>query len=59
MGQQWRVRITGVQREVVDIDLLVQAVIALGRQLSKEQQDSADTAGLSVHAENATQGDGS
>jgi hypothetical protein len=58
MGQQWRVRIIGVQREAADIDLLVQAVIALGRQLLKEQEAPTDAAGLSVHAENATQGNG-
>lgn len=38
MTQQWRVRIHGNQREDFDPDLLIQAVIALGRQLRKESQ---------------------
>jgi hypothetical protein len=37
MGQQWRVRIIGEQRETADIDLLVQAVVALARQLARDQ----------------------
>jgi len=38
MAQQWRISIKGKQRHDVDIDLLIQAVIALGHQLRDEQQ---------------------
>ena len=38
MTQQWRVRIHGKQREEFDPDLLIQAVIALGRQLREGRQ---------------------
>lgn len=37
MQQQWRIRIKGGQRETVEVDLLIQAVIALGRQLAEEE----------------------
>ena len=36
MAQQWRVGISGKQRKDVDLDLLIQAVIALGEQLRRE-----------------------
>lgn len=36
MRQEWRIRITGKQREKLDKDLLIQALIALGRQLQRE-----------------------
>lgn len=39
MAQQWRIGIRGKQRKDVDIDLLIQAVIALGHQLRDEQQN--------------------
>ena len=38
MAQQWRIGIRGKQRKDVDIDLLIQTVIALGHQLRDEQQ---------------------
>lgn len=38
MTQQWRISVKGKQRQDVDINLLVQAVIALGHQLRKEEQ---------------------
>lgn len=38
MAGQWRVGIAAKRREAVDIELLIQAVVALGRQLSREQQ---------------------
>jgi hypothetical protein len=44
MSGQWRIRISGKQREPVDRDLLVQAVIALGRQLRDEEHSSARSA---------------
>jgi hypothetical protein len=40
MGK-WRIRITGSQRKNVDTELLIQAVIALGEQLSDEAQQLA------------------
>ena len=40
MAQQWRIRIRGNQRKDLDIDMLMQAVIALGQQLRDEQHDS-------------------
>jgi hypothetical protein len=47
MAGQWRVRLSGTRREAVDIDLLVQAVVALGRQLAREQHISLEGSGLS------------
>ena len=38
MAQQWRISVKGKQRQDVDINLLIQAVIALGHQLRDEQQ---------------------
>jgi hypothetical protein len=35
---RWLIRITGKQRREVDIDLIVQAVIALGHQLAEEEK---------------------
>lgn len=37
MQQQWRIRIRGQQRKAIDVALVVQAVIALGRQLDAEK----------------------
>jgi hypothetical protein len=34
--QQWRIRIKGFHRQEVDKALLIQAVIALGKQLASE-----------------------
>ena len=38
MAQQWRIGIRGQQRKDVDINLLIQAVIALAHQLCDDQQ---------------------
>jgi hypothetical protein len=38
MTQQWRIGIRGKRRKDVDVNLLIQAVIALGHQLRDEQQ---------------------
>jgi hypothetical protein len=40
--QQWRVRIKGKHRQEVDIALLMQAVIALGKQLQTEARTTSD-----------------
>lgn len=37
MQQQWRIRIHGKQRNQVAISLVVQAVLALGKQLRQEE----------------------
>lgn len=42
MQGQWRIRITGKQRKQVNVRLLVQAVIALGKQLAEEVRSSED-----------------
>lgn len=42
--QQWRVRIKGKHRQEVDIALLMQAVIALGKQLQAEAQEVEEEA---------------
>lgn len=42
MAGQWRVRVSGTRRDAVDIDLLVQAVVALGRQITREQYIAVD-----------------
>jgi hypothetical protein len=34
--QQWKIRVRGTPRKEVDIALLIQAVVALGRQLQQE-----------------------
>jgi hypothetical protein len=41
---RWLIRITGNQRREVDVDLVVQAVIALGHQLAQEAQAAAASA---------------
>lgn len=35
--QQWRIRIRGKQRDQVAISLVVQAVLALGKQMRQEE----------------------
>ena len=37
--QQWRIRIRGTPRKEVDRALLIQAVIALGKQLQQEAHE--------------------
>jgi hypothetical protein len=37
--QQWRLRVTGKQRQEVDVNLLVAAVIAFGEQLHAEERE--------------------
>jgi hypothetical protein len=37
----WYIRITGKRRKDVDLDLIVQAVIALGEQLREEERQAA------------------
>jgi hypothetical protein len=39
---EWLIRITGKQRKDVDLDLVVQAVVALGRQLAEEARQEAE-----------------
>ena len=41
MQQQWRIRIRGKQRKVLDVGLVVQAVIALGQQFGAEARSRA------------------
>jgi hypothetical protein len=40
----WYIRITGKRRKDVDLNLIVQAVIALGEQLREEERQAAATA---------------
>lgn len=40
----WLIRVTGKQRREVDVDLIVQAVIALGHQLAEEEQAADSSA---------------
>lgn len=56
MVGQWRVRMSGTRRETVDIELLVQAVVALGRQLAREQHITLDGPDHPNPAVNAQQG---
>ncbi|WP_194904377.1 hypothetical protein [Catenulispora rubra] len=42
MAKQYRIRITGKQRETIDIDLMTQLVIMLGRQLAAEAAEEED-----------------
>lgn len=51
MAQQWRISIKGKQRQDVDINLLVQAVIALGHQLRKERQSQPQDSDTSTDSE--------
>ena len=37
MRQEWRIKVTGKRREELDKDLLIQALIALGRQFQREK----------------------
>lgn len=41
---EWYVRITEKRRKEIDVDLLVQAVLALREQLDKEAQNRQDEA---------------
>lgn len=56
MTPQWRISVKGKQRQDVDIDLLIQAVIALGHQLCEEQQGKPATS--DTPAEGADQPEG-
>ena len=38
-GQQWRIRVSGRPKRKPDIDLLVQAVLALAEQLASERAE--------------------
>jgi hypothetical protein len=38
MQQQWRLRVRGKQREHLNVNLLIQAVVALAEQLAAEEQ---------------------
>ena len=40
MRQEWQIKITGKQRKEPDKELLIQALIALGRQLQREAAQS-------------------
>jgi hypothetical protein len=40
--QQWKIRVRGTPRKEVDIALLIQAVVALGRQLGQEAPDTGN-----------------
>ena len=42
--QQWRIRVRGKQREQINVDLLVAAVVALGEQLAVEQREREESA---------------
>jgi hypothetical protein len=42
--QQWRIRVRGKQREQINADLLVAAVIALGEQLAAEEREREESA---------------
>lgn len=42
MAKEYRIRITGKQRETIDIDLMTQLVIMLGRQLAAEAAEEEE-----------------
>jgi hypothetical protein len=42
---EWRVRVTGKQRKDVDTALVIQAVIALGKQLERERREQVARTG--------------
>jgi hypothetical protein len=56
MAQQWRISIKGKQRQDPDIDLLIQAVIALGHQLRKEEQAQSSDSDSSAEATDKPEG---
>lgn len=58
MAQQWRIGIRGKQRKDVDVDLLIQAVIALGHQLRDQQQKQDTGRKPETSADTTTKGDG-
>jgi hypothetical protein len=39
MAKEYRIRIRGKQREHIDVDLMTQLVVMLGRQLAQEAQE--------------------
>ena len=42
MAKEYRIRVTGKQRDEIDIDLMTQLVIMLGRQLAAEAAEEED-----------------
>jgi hypothetical protein len=46
MAKEYRIRIRGKQREDIDVDLMTQLVVMLGRQLAQEAQDREARKGL-------------
>lgn len=44
MQEQWRLRVRGKQRKQLDVNLLIQAVIALGEQLAAEEHEREQAA---------------
>lgn len=44
MQQQWRMRIRGKQREPVNIDLVIQAIIALSEQYAADERGADEAA---------------
>lgn len=44
MAKQYRIHIRGKQREQIDVDLMAQLVVMMGRQLAAEAAESADGA---------------
>ncbi len=41
MGSEWRIRVTGKQRQNLDVALLVQAVMALAEQFAEDERKQA------------------
>lgn len=51
---EWLVRVIGKQRKEIDKHLLVQAVIALGRQLWQEEQAARETEDTAISEREGT-----
>lgn len=43
MSKQYRIRVTGKPREEMDVDLLVQAILAIAAEQPVEEQVESDT----------------
>jgi hypothetical protein len=47
----WLIRVIGKRRKEIDKDLVVQAILALGRQLHEEQQSDEHSSGRRAEGE--------
>jgi hypothetical protein len=57
MAKEYRIHIRGKQREDIDVDLMAQLVVMLGRQLAQEAKEAAEPEGEAQPDEAQPDGD--